>query len=157
MAPGDTVVTVRSLPRRYAALLRSPDDDRPDDTVHRRPGGRPSALDLTAGVTAFLAAIAAAAGAALIHANPEAAVPAGITPAAVAGDETVDSVLSGLGSAAEALASRLDRVASGDWTRPAQADGEPITVLGLARRAAHLGAHTLREVEATVTEARHTR
>ena len=158
MAPGDTAATVRSLPRRYGALLRTPggQEDRPDELARRSPpGGGPSALAITSGLALFLEATAAALDRLLVADDPEVEAPHDVKPGPAGPDDTVEVVLRRLDEVAGRLGDHLGRVPSGDWTRGGhRLDGSEVTVLGLARRAAHMGPHLLRQVEATLREVR---
>ncbi|HEX9529820.1 MAG TPA: DinB family protein [Acidimicrobiales bacterium] len=158
MAPGDTTATVRSLPRRYGALLRTPggEEDRPDEVARRQPpGGGPSALALTAGLAGLLEATLAAEERLLVADTPEVAVPSEAGAAEPAPADGVETVLGRLEEASRRLGDLLARVPSGDWARAGhRPDGSEVTVLGLARRAAHLGPHLLRQVDATLREVR---
>jgi hypothetical protein len=104
MSPSDAAVALRSLPRRFrAVLVRADDDDtdRPDHVV-RRPGDDGlSALDHAA---------------AAVRVVNERAPHVG--PGAASGG-TVGDLLAELEAATTAYATEVDHVTPGDWTREA--------------------------------------
>ncbi len=163
VSPADAAVTLRSLPRRYRALFAAaatPDDPGGDELVRRvGPDGR-AALDHLALATRGLVLVGHALGQVLVQDSPfvHAAVtdPAARDYAPVAGhDATVADLLDELATVAEALATRIERTAAGDWSRTGRSDGATtVTALDLAREAVRTGVAHLRAAETTLAAVR---
>jgi hypothetical protein len=153
LSPSDAVVALRGLERRYRGLFAGlSEDESPDDLAHRRAGGW-SAIDHAVAATRFIAEANRTLARALTADSPSVAAAdvdpsASSSPAAPPGP--VDGPLAELGSEANAMADRIDRVPAGDWSRPAVVDdgaGRTITALDIARAAVDAGVTHLRDAE----------
>ncbi len=159
MKPPDVVTTVRSLPRRWGALLAAPVDDQEDAAavLARRPAdGSWSVLEHACRVVLGLRLVDRHVRSALWSERPN-LEPSDVASAEVEGSgegRQPSDVEADLGAAVEALATTLDGVPGDAWLRPAVLAGRDTTVLGLARAAAHDGTHHLREAERVLTEVR---
>jgi hypothetical protein len=158
ISPSDAAVTLRSLPRRFASVLATPDDDdRPDDLLRRRPqSGGLSAIEHGAWAAAAQAGIAQALRRVLIEADPTIEVPP-LEPAGAVdgGDRSSADTVAAIAASAGPLADMIDGVAGDDWLRSGQLDGQPVTALEVARGAVELSVYHLRTAERTVREVVH--
>ena len=155
ISPGDAAVTLRSLPRRFASELATPDDDnRPDDVVHTRPrAGGPSAIEHAAWVASALPRLGQALHRSLFETDPVIEVPPLDPPPTVDhADRSVEETVAAITAATGPLADVIDGVDGDDWLRPATLDGQPVTALDAARGAVQLGIYHLRAVERTLRE-----
>ena len=160
LSPSDAVVTLRGLERRYRGLLAGlSDDESPDDLAHRRAGGW-SAVDHAVAAARFIAG-ANRALARLLIADSPAVSTAEVDPTASSSPGVppgpVDGFLAELGAEANALADRIEHVATGDWTRTAVVDdgsGRTVTALDVARAAVDAGVTHLREAEKVLAAVR---
>ena len=146
IAPGDTVVAVRSYPRRFRAALATIDDqDDPDALVRRKPDPETwSALTYTAHVAEVLAFTTDAADRILTSDSPEVEVPDGDPEAA---DADREEVLARLQQEADRLGARLGEARGEDWNRTGRFPWGERDLLTTARNAVHEGHHHLRDVE----------
>jgi hypothetical protein len=157
VSPADGAVALRSLPRRFAAILTGFDDDEsPDDLVHRAGADGHSALDHAAHLTRSLGLIGGALHQALTQDRP-------VLHAGVVDDaerewgpgyaDGVDDVLALLRREADALADQAERVGAEDWTRPASiAGGGDVTAYDLLQEAIRTGVDHLKAAERTIAE-----
>lgn len=151
MSPLDAGVAVRSFPRRYRALLVTPQsEDGPHAVFRRRP--RPStwsALEYTAHVADRLDHL----GPAILRVVREnAPAIAGFDNEERAASKAYNDlerveVLGWLDLACDELASVIADVRPDDWGRIALVDGAERDALTLARDGVHEGAHHLRDVQ----------
>jgi len=157
MQPRDTVVAVRSLPRRWRGLVaKAGDNEDTEDLLRRRSAdGGPSTLEHACRVAAVMRLLDGHVRRTAVSDQPDlspADAPAGEVEACAG--KAPDAVLDQLAGGAEALAATLDGIPSGAWLRPATLDGRLTDVRGLARAAAHEGTHHLREAERVLQEVR---
>jgi hypothetical protein len=160
LSPSDAVVALRSLERRYRGLFAGlNDDESPDDLAHRRAGGW-SAVDHVVAATRFIAG-ANRALASVVTSDSPAVAAADVDPAASSSPGAppgpVDGPVAELAAEANAMAERIDHVASGDWTRTAvvgDGGGRTVTALDIARAAVDAGATHLREAEKVLAAVR---
>jgi hypothetical protein len=158
ISPSDAAVTLRSLPRRFASVLATPDDDdRPDDVLRRRPqSGGLSAIEHGAWVAAAHPGIAQALHRVLIETNPTIEVPPLEPDGPVdGGDRSSADTVAAIAASTGPLADLIDGVAGDDWLRSGRIDGQPVTALDVARGAVQLGVYHLRTAERTVREVAH--
>jgi hypothetical protein len=155
ISPGDAAVTLRSLPRRFASELATPDDDnRPDDVVHRRPpGGGLSAIEHAAWVASGLPSLGQALHRVLFETDPAIDVPPLDPPPPVDhADRSVEETLAAIAASTSPLADVIDGVDGDDWLRPATLNGRTVTALDVARGAVQLSVYHLRAVDRTLRE-----
>jgi len=158
VSPRDAVVAVRSFPRRYRALLGSPDtDDGPDPVIRRQPSaGAWSALEYTAHVADVLDEIGVAVRRITMEDRPLLSVP---DPAARVVEKRFNAmdrteVLGWMELVCASLADVLDGVRADDWTRTGRFDVGERGALAMAREAVHEGSHHLRDVQRVLSEVR---
>jgi hypothetical protein len=160
LSPSDAVVALRGLERRYRGLFAGlSDDESPDDLAHRRAGGW-SAVDHAVAASRFIAGANRALARVVTVDSPT--VPAAdvdptasVSPGAPPGP--VDGFLVELGGEANAMADRIEHVATGDWTRTAVIDdgsSRTVTALDVARAAVDAGVTHLREAEKVLAAVR---
>ena len=138
ISPSDALVALRSFPRRWRGLLaQAGDEDERERVLGRRPpDGSPSVQDLlgeTAGVLRT--------GDAELH---RALTGSSAPPAAGAGGG-IDELV----AASEALATRVESVASEEWERAGAAGPGALDVV---RRAVAAAADNLRQAERTLAQ-----
>jgi hypothetical protein len=153
ISPSDAVVTLRSLPRRFAAVLALPEEEqRPDDVLHRRPAsGGLSAIEHAAYTASALPQLADALRLVLSRDNPEvAAPPLEVDPPVAGGSASADEVVEQIAAAAEALAKEISNVSGSEWTRPGRVGGQTVNALDLARAAVQLAIFHMRAAERTI-------
>jgi len=145
------VVAVRSFPRRYRALIATPGSlDGPDAVFRRRPDPSTwSALEYTAHVADRLDHLGPAVRRITFENDPSIDVFANDQRAAEHGYNGLErtEVLGWLDLACGELASVLEDVRAGDWTRTGLLAGVPRDALTMARDGVHEGAHHLRDVQ----------
>ena len=160
LSPSDAVVALRSLERRYRGLFAGlGEDESPDDLAHRRAGDW-SAADHIVAAARFIAG-ANGALARVVTADSPAVAAADVDPGASRGPgappEPVDRLVAELASVANAMADRVEHVASGDWTRQAVVDDgsrRTVTALDIVRAAVDAGVTQLREAERVLSDIR---
>ena len=165
LSPSDAVVTLRSLPRRFRAVLTpaEPDDADagvdPDDLAHRAGADGWSAIDHLVHVTRAIADATAALRAVLVR--DDAAVDAAVIDDTSDGrgagrTTTLDAAFEGLADAAEAMAEPIGRTDSHQWRRTARVAGSDrtVTALDVVRAAVATGVSHLRAAEQVVDEVR---
>jgi hypothetical protein len=155
ISPADTAVTLRSLPRRFASELATPDDDdRPDDVVHRRPpGGGLSAIEHAAWVASALPRLGQALHQVLFGTDPVIEVPPlDPVPPLEHALRTVPETVEAIAVNARPLADVIDGVDGDDWLRPGTLNGQKVTALDVARGAVQLSIYHLRAIERTLRE-----
>jgi hypothetical protein len=161
ISPADAAVTLRSLPRRFAAELATPDDDdRPDDALHRRPlGGGLSAIEHAAWVASALPGLGQALHRVLFDTDPAIEVPAlDPEPPVDHADRSAEDTVAAIAAATGPLADVIDGVDGNDWRRPGLLIGKDVTALDVAQGAVQLAVYHLRTTERTLREvARDTR
>jgi hypothetical protein len=163
LAPSDAAVALRSLPRRFGAVLRPPmPEDRPaghEDLVQRIGPDGHSAVDHTVHVVRSLALLDRAIEQVLISAEPV------LHPAVVDDHDRwvedhghppePDDVLTDLAAAAERLATRVERVPATDWTRTGRVAGDgTVTAHDLLREAVGQAVAHLHDAGRTVAALR---
>jgi hypothetical protein len=155
ISPSDAVATLRSLPRRFAAVLALPEEDqRPDDVVHRRPAsGGLSAIEHAAYVARALPHLGDALRLVLTRDDPEVGVPP-LEPEPPASDSPgpADQVVNEIAVAADTLAHQIGNVSATEWTRTGRLSDQKVTALDLVRGAVQLSIYHLRAAERTVAE-----
>ena len=160
LSPSDAVVALRSLERRYRGLFAGlGEDESPDDLAHRRAGDW-SAADHIVAAARFIAG-ANGALARVVTVDSPAVAAASVDPGASRGPgappEPVDGLVAELASEANAMADRVEHVASGDWTRQAVVDDgsrRTVTALDIVRAAVDAGVTQLREAERVLSDIR---
>lgn len=158
VSPLDAAVAVRSFPRRYRALLATPEpDDGPDAVWRRRPHPSTwSALEYTAHVADRLDHLGPAILRVTRENTPEIAGFDGDERAVTKAYNNLDrvEVLGWLDLACDELASVIDGVRPDDWARTALVAGVERDALALARDGVHEGAHHLRDVQTVLKAVR---
>ncbi|MGI8808735.1 MAG: DinB family protein [Acidimicrobiales bacterium] len=152
------MAAIRSFPRRYRGLLVTPGSaDGPDAVFRRRPDPATwSALEYTAHVADRLDHLGPAIHRITFEERP--VIPHFDNEQRVAEkaynllDRT--EVLGWLDFACAELASVLEGVNVGDWTRTGQFDGAARDALAMAREGVHEGAHHLRDVQRVLAAVR---
>jgi hypothetical protein len=154
ISPADAAVTLRSLPRRFASELATPDDDRPDEVVHRRPpGGGLSAIEHSAWVASGLPRLGQALHQVLFENDPVIEVPPLVpVPPLEHAHRSVPETVEAIAANARPLADVIDGVDGDDWLRPATLNGQKVTALDVAHGAVQLGIYHLRAIERTLRE-----
>jgi hypothetical protein len=156
-SPGDIVVTLRSLPRRFReALFGREGEDAEALARVVGPDGR-SALDHVADTGRTLALLGGALGEVLSGRQP--VLRDVVTDPSARHWEVPASDLDGelglLAEEAKALADRIERVPGNDWQQVGQvADGGELTALDLAREAVRVGIDGLHATEHALAHAR---
>ena len=161
LSPSDCAAALRSYPRRFRGIVAPVgDDERPDDVLHRAgPDGR-SALDHVDHTARSVALLAQALHQVLVQDEPvllAAVLDDGAREWAASGaSSSADTVLDFLTLECEGLASSIDRVGSGEWTRTGSlaGSGAPVTAIAIAREAVRTGADHLRAAEKAAEAAR---
>jgi hypothetical protein len=157
VSPSDAATALRSFPRRFAAILRPPDDadeGRLDDVVHRRPAdGGLSALEHAAWTATGIAQVAEAFRRVAIEDDPPIELPPiDVSPPVAGGSEPLDTVLARLAAASDQMADAISGVHGNDWNRPARVGAQQVIALDVARHAVRLGVEHLRAAELTVSQ-----
>ena len=155
IAPSDAKVAIRSFGRRYrAALAEGLDDDGDEAILRRRP--QPdvwSALEYAAHVADILGASATWIDDMRKRDRPTLSSPDDSNfSRAEAGSATPAEILDNLGTAADAVASNLDR--TDEWHRTAEFPWGERDVLTTTRNAVHEGSHHLRDVTRVLDQVR---
>ena len=158
VSPQDAVVSVRSFPRRYRALLVSPGStDGPDAVFRRRPNPSTwSALEYTAHVADRLDHLGPAVKRTTYENQP---VIKGFDSDERAAEKAYNildrtEVLGWLDFACAELASVLEGVNADDWSRTALVAGVPRDALTIARDGVHEGSHHLRDAQRVLAAVR---
>lgn len=158
VSPQDAVVAVRSFPRRYRGLLATPGPtDAPDAVFRRRPDATTwSALEYTAHVADRLDHLGPSVRRIVYEDHPSIDAFDGDDRAVEHGYNALDrtEVLGWLDIACAELASVLEEVPAGDWTRPGIVAGVERDTIGLARDGVHEGSHHLRDVQRVLAAVR---
>ncbi len=155
ISPSDAAVTLRSLRRRFASVLATPDDDdRPDDVLRRRPaGGGLSAMEHAAWVAGALPALGDALRRVLVESDPAVEVPPlEPQPPVAGGDRSSAETVAAIDAATGPVADAIAGVPGDDWRRGGLMNGQVVTALDLAHGAVQLGIHHLRAAEQTIRE-----
>lgn len=142
LSPADAVATLRSLARRYRAVLAplTPDDPIAERAQRLDPTGWSAAEHLAHAAsdlelfTRSIDQVLVADGPAL-HPDVLDAADRAWPP----NDAPLDDELTRLGAAAEALAARVEHVDAGDWDRTGRANGTVVDALTLLRSAVRSG------------------
>jgi hypothetical protein len=146
LAPRDTAVAVRSIPRRFREVFAQlePDDDPRawrsalEHAIHAR-----DTMDTAAGHLRQV----------IIEARPELrGSAAGGAHVDAPGDVT--ATLADLQRAADRLARTIDSVDAGDWLRPAVLNGNEVNALDIVRAAVGQSVRELREAEQAAARAK---
>ena len=158
ISPQDAIVSVRSFPRRYRALLVTPgSEDRPNAVFRRRPDPHTwSALENTAHVADILDHIGPAIRRITYENNPEITFFDNDERAVEHHYNELEraEVLGWLDLACGELASVLEDVRADDWTRTGQLDAGERDALTVARNGVHEGSHHLRDVQRVLNQVR---
>jgi hypothetical protein len=154
LSPSDGAVALRSLPRRFKAVLGFDDDESPDDLVHRPGPDGHSAVDHAAHVARSLALIGEALRQ-VVTVDEPVLHPGVIDESArewpAGHPDSTEEVLALLEREATQLADQVDRVAPDDWTRKGRiAGGGLVTALDLMREAVRTGVDHLHAAESTL-------
>ncbi len=122
--PGDAIVALRSLGRRFRGVFAGlGDDESPDDLGHRVGPDGWSAVDHVVAATRTLELLDRALAQVLSQDDvvlPPAVLDTSQRTAPPGSAGTVDDALAELSAAAERLAERADRVRAQDWSREAR-------------------------------------
>jgi hypothetical protein len=162
LAPSDAAVALRSLERRYRALLSElGEEESPDDVAQRRAGATGwSVLEHIVAAAWAIAACGRAAEAVLTTDTPRldaTDVDHSARPRPGSPSGTVHERLAELGIEAGQLANRVERVASHDWERAGvttDGSGRRVTVLDVVRAAVDAGVSHLRAAEQVLAQVR---
>ena len=151
IAPGDTVVAVRSYPRRFRAALAVVDrEDDADAVIRRTPDPHTwSALTYTSHVADVFAFTTDAARRILSTDGPDIDV-ADLEPS----EGEREAVLSRLQDEAERLAAQLGDAKGDDWDRTGRFPWGERDLLTTARNAVHEGHHHLGDVDRVLAAVR---
>jgi hypothetical protein len=155
ISPPDSAVTLRSLPRRFASVLTTPDDDdRPDDVLHRRPAtGGLSAMEHAAWVAGALPRLAQTLRRILVETDPAIEIPPlEPQPPVEDGDRSSADTVAAIAAAITPLAESIAGVPGDDWRRTGRLDGAEVSALDVARGTAELSIYHLRTAEQTVRQ-----
>ena len=156
--PPDAIVALKSFPRRWrSALAVVADDPSADSLVQCRPDASSwSALEHTWYVADLLGWYRTRVERARSDKRP--ALPADDPrrwPAERAyNDRELEAGLDSVGEHATGLATTLERLAADDWLRPADVEGDEVTILSMARHAVVEGSEHLRAAERALRAAR---
>ncbi len=156
--PLDAIAAIRSFPRRYrAALTTFGQDEDADALVRRRPAPEEwSALEHAAYAADMIDRYAPAVRRMLVEHNPTVPFfdPASLVEEEGWNERPVRAVIADMETACADMASTLDTVDAGDWTRTGRFDWGEGDVLTAAREAVHHGAHHLRDIERVLRRVR---
>lgn len=158
ISPSDAAVTLRSLSRRFASAVATPDDDdRPEDAIRRRPGnGGLSAIEHTAWVAAALPGLLLALHRIVVESDPTIEVPPlDPTPPIEGADRSAADIVADIATETGRLADAIDAVSGDDWLRAGRLGGESVTALDVARSAVQLSIYHLRSAVRTLSEVVH--
>ena len=151
-------MAVRSFPRRYRALLVTPgSDDGPHAVFRRRPDPSTwSALEYTAHVADVLDHLGPALRRIVVEENPSIASFDNDERARTKRYNELEQaeVLGWLELACGELASVIEGVNAGDWTRTGHLDVGERDALTVARNGVHEGSHHLRDVQRVLNQVR---
>lgn len=151
VSPRDSVVAVRSYPRRYRAALASiGDEEQRVEVLRRRPAPDTwSALEYAAHVADVLDLTAPTIRRMLVEHNPKLSFFDSDQQAADQryNEQSLSDVLDRLETACIDLASVLEGVLADEWTRPGTFDWGERDVLAITRNAVHEGSHHLRDID----------
>lgn len=144
-------MAARSFPRRYrAVLVRPADEEGGAEVVLRRPPGGRSAVEHTSYAADAMALVAEAVRALGIGAPSTVDIEPGSPQ-----PRSVEAVLERMEAATEAVARAIEELPSDAWERTTATPTEAgITAGHLARHAAHVGSHHLREAQQAVDATR---
>jgi len=159
----DSIVALRSFPRRWRAAFALLDAEE-DDVLRRRPSpGVWSALEYLAHTRDAVAVNAWAMNEALVKDHPSLEWPGGGDPSGPADDNPI-STTPDAATGLDELTANLERVAAkaestdpGDWHRPATLTGgrsEEVDALWFLHHCVHEGAHHLRDVQQVLQQVR---
>lgn len=164
IAPSDAVVALRSLPRRWREIFAPVDDDdsdggeNPDEIAARAGADGRSALDHLGHAARTIALLDRALEQVLGDKEPTlhpAATDAGAREWSESPPGSVEAGLAELEAAAGTLATRVNSVSSGDWSRTGQvAGGGEVTALDLVGDAVNTAVADLRSAEKTLAATR---
>jgi hypothetical protein len=157
ISPHDTIVAIRSYPRRYREVLGDLGDPARVEMVRRRPDPNTwSALEYTAHVRDILGYMAEAFLRILREDNPKIDFvdPDHRASADHYNEQDPEVVLEGLQTNAERAAAALEQATPDDWTRKATFPWGQRDLLAMARNAVHEGYHHLRDVEKVLQQVR---
>lgn len=161
LAPGDAVVALRSLERRYRALFAELGEDESPDEMARRPAANGwSALEHVVAAAWAIAACGRALGKVLRedtpHLDPTDVDPTRRDrPGSPSGN--LHERLAELGLEANAMADQIDQVPAQDWERLGLVDdssGRRVSALDIVRGAVDAGVTHLRAAEYVLDEVR---
>ena len=151
LTPADAAVAARSFPRRYrAVLVRPADEEDGAEVVLRRPPGGWSAVEHASYAADAIALVADAVRGLGIGDHPTVNIDPGSPQS-----RSVEAALEWLETATEALARAVEQLPSDAWKRTTATAAEAgLTAGHLARHAAHVGSHHLREAQRAVDATR---
>lgn len=159
----DSIVALRSFPRRWRAAMALPPDE-PDDVLRRRPDPTVwSALEYLAHTRDAIAVNAWAMAETLSKDHPVLEWPGGGDPSAPATDDPISTTpdaetgLRELGDNVERAAAKAEHTDAGDWRRPATLRGgrdEEVDALWFLHHCVHEGVHHLRDLEKVLASVR---
>lgn len=163
LSPSDAVVALRSLPRRFRAVLAPPERDEPgappdpDDIAHRPGTDGASALDHARQAARAIDAARMAVHTVFTVDGPAVdLMPLDASAAGTSAGATADQALRELDEATSRMAAEIEHVAADSWGRIgtiAGANGS-LTALDIVRRAVDAGVTHLKAAERTLEEAR---
>lgn len=150
LKPPHLVSALRSFPRRYREALAAVS---PDPALLVKPVDGHTMLALVADTSSTLELIGGALERTLVHDNPEITtmvVDASARTWPAREPSASRTLLDELTTHANALADRLDRAPTADWSRTANVDGRRVRAVDLAREAVRTAAENLRLLERIV-------
>jgi DinB family protein len=157
ISPNDTIVSLRSYPRRYREALGDLEDQARVEMLRRRPDPETwSALEYTAHVRDVFDWMADVFHRMLRENNPtiDFADPDEVAIDRRYNEQDPDAVLDALAANAGRAANNLAQAQPDDWTRPATFAWGERDLLTMARNAVHEGYHHLRDIEKVLQQVR---
>ncbi len=152
VSPNDTVITLRSLRRRFAEAFEQAES--PGDLAQRTAGGL-SPLEHAAWTATALATIGSALRMVLISDHPDVELPPIDPPRPpTGGNGDPADVLARLGDTARTVADAMADVHGDDWARAGQARTGEVSALDIARLGVRIAIEHLRAVEGAITPGR---
>jgi uncharacterized damage-inducible protein DinB len=159
----DSIVAIKSFPRRWAAAFALLDAE-DDDVLRRRPGaGVWSALEYLAHTRDAIAVNAWAMNETLVKDHPVLEWPGSGDPSAPADDDPISTTpdaatgLAELTANTERVVAKAERTDAGDWHRGATLRGgrdEEVDALWFLHHVVHEGVHHLRDVQRGLQQVR---
>lgn len=153
----DAAVALRSLPRRFRAVVAGPaDDDTWDRLVRTTAGPRErSALGWVRHTTAAVTALGTAVAVLPMTARPDLPLKSiAMRPSEPAPDDTVDALLGELAEVAERAATAIEGRQPSDFDRPCNVDGTDVAARDLVSRIVRLAVAHLDDASRAIDAAR---